>query len=252
MSGTVLSVINGNVRTITLNRPERLNAVNGELLVDLHAALAQGNADPATRVIILRGGGRAFCSGDDLKEFDDQTGNEEQVRAHVELFQQVTREILLGDKMVVGAIHGWAVGGALEWVINCDLTVFAEGTRCFFPEISLGVFVTGAVTTLLPKLLGPQRAKEMILFGERFDAQQALEMGIAWKVVPEDVLFDEAEAVARRIVELPEIAVRDLKRVINRAYHMDIEGAIALETDATVRGFLDPATAKRVAEFGNY
>ena len=251
MSGTVLSAINGNIRTITLNRPERLNAVNGELLTDLHEALAEGNADPATRVIILRGAGRAFCSGDDLKEFDDQTGDEERVRAHIGLFQEVTRDILLGDTMVVGAIHGWAVGGALEWVVNCDLTIFAEGTRCFFPEISLGVFVTGAVTTLLPKLVGPQRAKGIILFGERFDARQALEMGIAWKVVPDDALFDEAEATARRIVELPENAVRDLKRVINRAYHMDIEGAIALETDATVRGFLDPSTAERIAAFSN-
>ena len=111
--------------------------------------------------------------------------------------------------------------------------------------------MTGAVTTLLPKLIGPQRAKELILFGERFDARQALEMGIAWKVVSDDALFDEAETTARRIVGLPEGAVRDLKRVINRAYHMDVEGAMELETDATVRGFLDPSTAERVAGFGN-
>ena len=251
MTGTVLSAFDDGVRTITLSRPHRLNAVNGELLNDLRAALAEGNGDPVTRVIILRGEGRAFCSGDDLKEFDEQTGNEERVRVHIELFQDISREILLGDKMVIAAVHGWAVGGALEWVIDSDLVIFAEGTRCFFPEIPLGLFVTGAVTTLLPKLIGPQRAKELILFGERFDARQALEMGIAWKVVSDDALFDEAETTARRIVGLPEGAVRDLKRVINRAYHMDVEGAMELETDATVRGFLDPSTAERVAGFGN-
>ena len=115
----------------------------------------------------------------------------------------------------------------------------------------MGVFVIGAVTSLLPKMIDPQRAKELMLFGEPFDAHQALKVGIARKVVPEDTLFDEAEATARRIIELPEGAVRNLKRVLNRAYHMDVEGAMQLETDATVRGFLDPSTAERVARFGD-
>ena len=108
----------------------------------------------------------------------------------------------------------------------------------------MGVFVIGAVTSLLPKMIGPQRAKELMLFGEPFDAHQALKVGIARKVVPEDTLFDEAEATARRIIELPEGAVRNLKRVLNRAYHMDVEGAMQLETDATVRGFLDELLSK--------
>ena len=125
----------------------------------------------------------------------------------------------------------------------------AAGTRCFFPEISLGVFVTGALTTLLPKLVGLQKAKELILFGERFDAHQALEMGLAWKVVPETELFDRAGAVARRIADLPARAGSDLKKVINRACHMDAEHAMQLETEATVRGFLDPASSERVARF---
>ena len=250
MTETVLSAVDDGIRTITLNRPHRLNAVNAELLEDLLAALREGNADPATRVIVLRGEGRAFCSGDDLKEFAEQTDNEERVRAHIELFQDISREILLGDKMVIAAVHGWAVGGGLEWVIGCDLAILAEGTRCFFPEISLGVFVTGAVTTLLPKLIGPQRAKELILFGEHFEAGQALDMGIAWKVVAANELMAAALATARRIAALPEGAGGDLKRVLNRAYHMDVEGAMELESEATVRGFLDPSTAERVAGFG--
>jgi len=250
MTGTVLSAVDDGLRTITLNRPERLNAVNTEMQVELLAALAEGNADPATRAIILRGAGRAFCSGEDLKEFGGHTGDEEDVRAHIEMFQHISREILFGDKMVIAAVHGWAAGDALEWVIDCDLAIFAEGTRCFFPEVPLGVFVIGAVSALLPKMTGPQRAKELILFGEPFDARQALAMGIARQVVPADILFDEAQATARRIIELPGAAVGDLKRVLNRAYHMDVEGAMELETEATVRGFLDPSTAERAARFG--
>ena len=81
--------------------------------------------------------------------------------------------MVLGDKPVIGAIRGWAVGGGLEWVINCDFAIAAEGTRFFFPELSLGVFVTGGVTELLPRLVGLQRARELIMLGERFDAAQA-------------------------------------------------------------------------------
>lgn len=250
MGDTVLSSVENGIRHITLNRPERLNAVNEELLLDMRAALKEAEADDATRVIILSGAGRAFCSGDDLKDFDQQVTGEKAVRAYLELFQDVTREILHGEKMVIGAVHGWAVGGALEWVINLDFTIFGERTRCFFPEVSLGLFVTGAVTTLLTKQLGPQRTKELIMFGEKFDAHTALELGIAWKVVPDALVADAAMDLAKRIVALPEGSVRDLKRVVNRAYHLDADGAMALETDAAVRGFIDPESAERAAEFG--
>ena len=250
MGDTVLSSVQDGIRRITLNRPERLNAVNQELLLDMRTALKQAEADDATRVIILSGAGRAFCSGDDLKDFDQQVTGEEAARAYLELFQDVTREILRGEKMVIGAVHGWAVGGALEWVINLDFTIFGESTRCFFPEVSLGLFVTGAVTTLLTKQIGPQRTKELIMFGEKFDAPTAHELGIAWKVVPDALVADVAMDLAKRIAALPEGSVRDLKRVVNRAYHLDADGAMALETDATVRGFIDPESARRAAEFG--
>jgi enoyl-CoA hydratase/carnithine racemase len=249
MSGTVSSERRDGVRTVTLNRPERLNAINPELLADLKAALEEANADPDTGCILLRGAGRAFCSGDDLKEFDEQAGTEAETKRYVEEIQDITRAIVLGDRMVVGAVHGWAVGGGLEWMINCDLVLVGEGARFFFPEISWGLFVTGAVTALLPRLVGLQKAREMILLGERFDAAQAVEWGLALKALPEAELFDEAQALAARVAALPQGAVRDLKRTLNRAATLDAEGAMALETAATVRGFLDPETARRIAAF---
>ncbi|HEY6619656.1 MAG TPA: enoyl-CoA hydratase/isomerase family protein [Steroidobacteraceae bacterium] len=250
MTGTVLTEDPADgVRVITLNRPSRLNAITAELLEDLNRELQLANQDAAIRAIVLTGAGRAFCSGDDLKDFASQLGSEQKVRAYVERIQDVTRSMMLGDKPVVGAIHGWAVGGGLEWAINCDLTIAAEGSRFFFPEITWGLFVTGAATTLLPNMIGAQKTRELLYFGERFDAAQALQWGMFWKVVPQAQLLAEAIQVARRIADLPAQPVKDLKRILARGPSVSLEAAMAAETAATVRGFLDPESAKRVAMF---
>ena len=246
---TVLSDVTNGVCTLTLNRPQRLNAINADLIADLCRELAAAHADADVGAIVLRGAGRAFCAGDDLHEFPDQSLSEAVARGYLEALQEVTRRIVFGDKIVVGAVHGWAVGGGLEWAIDCDLLMMAEGTRCFFPEVRLGMIVTGGVTALLPRIVGLQRARGLILLGEQFDAAEARAMGLAWRVVAGDSLFDEAQAVAARIAALPARAVRDLKRVLNRACHAGVEVAIGLETEATVRAFVDPDTAARVAKF---
>ncbi len=251
MTGTVLTEdVAGGVRIVTLNRPHRLNAILPELLEDLIAALRAADADAAVRCVVLTGAGRAFCSGDDLKDFGAQVGDEPATRAYIERIQDVTRAMVLGDTPVVGAIRGWAVGGGLEWVINCDFAVVAEGTRFFFPEVSWGVFVTGGVTELLPRLVGLQRARELILLGERFDAAQAASWGLVHKVVSDTALMPEALALAQRIAALPAGPVRDLRRILAHRAGGGLEAAMAAETDATVRGFLDPETAKRIAAFG--
>ena len=155
----------------------------------------------------------------------------------------------MGRKVVVGAIHGWAVGGGFEWAIDCDLPIWGHGARAFFPELKWGMFVTGGVTAILPGIVGPARTKKMILLGQRYGAAQLLEMGVAWRVVPDEELFAEAEAVAIRIAALPAPAVADFKRIIDRAPYMDVESAMALETEATVRGIMDPETSARIKEF---
>jgi len=250
MTGTVLTEDAGDgVRVVTLNRPDRLNAIVPALLDELVAALRAADRDPAIRAVVLTGAGRAFCSGDDLKEFGEQSSDEKTTRAYIERIQDVTRAIVLGDTPVVGAIRGWAVGGGLEWTINCDFAIAAEGTRFFFPEISWGVFVTGGVSELLPRLVGLARARELIMLGERFDAAQAREWGLIWKVVPDGDLLPTALALARRIAALPPGPVRDLRRILARRDGGGLDAAMAAETDATVRGFLDPETATRIARF---
>ncbi len=250
MTGTVLSENLGDgVRRVSLNRPQRLNAIVPALLDDLVEAITAADRDPDIRAIVLTGEGRAFCSGDDLKEFETQATGEAETTAYVERIQDVTRAMLLGDTPIVGAIRGWAVGGGLEWVINCDFALAAEGTRFFFPEVSWGLFVTGGVTELLPRLVGLQRAREMILFGEKFDAREAKEWGLVKEVVPDAALMPQAVALAKRIAALPPGPVRDLRRIFARRDGGGLAAAMAAETAATVRGFLDPETARRVAQF---
>lgn len=250
MFDTVLSEMTGEgVRTITLNRPDSLNAMNSQLIADVAEAFEQAMADEGTRSIIFTGAGRAFCAGDDLQEHS-HPASEAEAHELVEAIQRCTRAIVLGAKPVVGAINGWAVGGGLEWAINCDFPIWAKSARGFFPEVSWGLFVTGGVTALLPALAGLSKAREMLFLGERYDAEELLRFGVAWRVVDDDLLMDEAAAVASKLARLPQQAVADMKRTLARVTVGDLETAIELETDATVRGFLDEATTQRIAEFG--
>ena len=246
---TVLSAISDNgVRTISLNRPDSLNAMNRQLIDDVARAFNDANADRATRVIIFTGVGRAFCAGDDRREHIHPE-NEAEARDLVNAIQRATQAIVFGGKPVVGAINGWAVGGGFEWAINCDFPIWAQSAKGFFPEISLNLFVTGAVTSLLPALVGLNKAREMLFLGDRYEAADLKEIGLAWRVVSDDRLMDEACSVADRLSELPPLAVRAMKRVLNQSASSDLNRALQLETEATIAGFLDPETTERLKNF---
>ncbi|GJL82421.1 MAG: enoyl-CoA hydratase [marine bacterium B5-7] len=246
---TVLSTLSDNgVRTLALNRPESLNAMNRQLIDDVAVAFNDANADQDTRAILFTGMGRAFCAGDDRREHVHPR-SENEARDLVDAIQRVTRAIVFGPKPVVGAINGWAVGGGFEWAINCDFPVWAESAKGFFPEVSLNLFVTGAVTSLLPAMVGLNTAREMLFLGNRYSAAELQRMGVAWRVVADDRLLSEATEVALKLSNLPPLAVRAMKRVLNAAAANDINTALALETDATVAGFLDPETTERLKNF---
>ncbi|MEM7292550.1 MAG: enoyl-CoA hydratase/isomerase family protein [Pseudomonadota bacterium] len=231
----VISLLdNYGVCTIALNRPQVLNAMNRELIDGVATAFNEANADPETRAILFTGRGRAFCAGDDRKE-SSRRFSESEARELVDAIQDASRAILYGDKPVVGAINGWAVGGGFEWAINCDFALWAQSATGFFPEVSLNLFVTGAVTTLLPEMVGITRAREMLMLGERYSAQQLFEMGAAWRVVPDDQLLDAAHKVARQLAESPSHPLREMKRILNKSAINNIESALSRETEVTVR-----------------
>jgi enoyl-CoA hydratase/carnithine racemase len=251
MNDLVLTQVRDGVATLTLNRPERLNAINDALVQALRRALAAALADAEARVIVLTGAGRAFCSGDDLEDFPAQSRTADIARRYLEDLQDVTCLMVMGEKMVVGAVHGWAVGGGLEWAIDCDLLLLAEGTRLCFPEVKWGMIPTGGITQILPRKIGLSRAQPLILFGEVVQAKAALDMGLAWRIVPAAQLLAEAESVARQIAAMPRHAVSQLKRTLARSAYLPLEDVMAMEVDAVTAAFLDPATATRVADFRN-
>ena len=236
------------VRTISLNRPSAMNAMNRLLIDEVSVAFDDANRDQDTRAIIFTGEGRAFCAGDDRHEHVHPE-TEEEARAVVDAIQRATVSIVMGAKPVVGAINGWAVGGGFEWAINCDFPIWAESAKAFFPEVSLNLFVTGAVTSILPSIVGPVKAREMLFLGNRYSATELREIGVAWKVVPDDELSREAEVVASQLAALPTLSTRAMKRVLNQAIAGGLQQALNLETEATVAGFLDPETTRLLKDF---
>ncbi|MBZ0215869.1 MAG: enoyl-CoA hydratase/isomerase family protein [Fimbriimonadaceae bacterium] len=239
--------VEAGIGTVRLNRPERLNAINPDLLRDLEGALRVALKDPKVEVILLCGAGRAFCAGNDLKDFADQEDTAAAARRIVGQYQTITKLIMTGDKIVVGAIHGWAVGGGLEWALNCDMAIVGKGTRFFFPETQLGLFVTGGVTSILPNLVGLQKAKELILLGAQFDAATAYDMGMISRVVPDEDVLEVARSTAMEIAALPALARRNVKSVLNKAFQLPLDEALGLETEAAVAATLDPEAKKRTA-----
>lgn len=236
------------VRKISLNRPDVLNAMNPALIEDLARGFEDANRDSESRALILTGMGRAFCAGDDRKAHRHPE-NESEARQLTLAIQRVTKAITLGEKPVVGAINGWAVGGGFEWAINCDFPIWASSAKGFFPEVSLNLFVTGGVTSLLPALVGLNKAREMLFFGERYGAKELYDMGVAWRVVEDDHLQTEALSVAKRLANLPPLSVRAMKRVLNQSAFLDVNRAMDWETEATIAGFMDPETTKLLQDF---
>ncbi len=245
---TVEYEVSDQIATIRLNRPECLNAMNRQLVDDVASAFHQANADQRARVILFCGAGRAFCAGDDRRAHQHFT-DEASAREFVDAIQQATREILFGEKIVVGAIQGWAVGGGFEWALNCDFSLWGSTAKAFFPEVSLNLLVTGGITSLLPAIVGLGKAREMLLLAEHHEAAALQDLGIAWRVVDDDSLLAEARALAARLAALPPHSSRAIKRVLNQVATISIESALQLETDATVAGFLDPETTRLLQDF---
>jgi enoyl-CoA hydratase/carnithine racemase len=239
----------GAIAIVTLNRPERLNAIGGTLLDDLHQALIGAESDEAVGVILLTGAGRAFCAGDDLKEFDLQTEHNEAIERHITGIQQITKDLMFSHKVVVGAAHGFAVGGGFEWLLNCDLTVAADDLVAFLPEMEWGQFVTGGLTHLLPLAVGYQRAMELMVLGERQSAARLCELGLVNWVVPREEMMPRALDVAERVAKKSRFSVGRLKRVINSELSSALKNALNLEEGTTIQTFQRAEAKERVKMF---
>ncbi|MEV6907025.1 enoyl-CoA hydratase/isomerase family protein [Amycolatopsis sp. NPDC051071] len=221
---TVDYALDDGIAVIWLNRPERLNAVVTELVDDLLEALdAAAHSD--ARVIVLAGRGRAFCAGHDLKEPTPEGDS----RPRLDRLQDVTRRLRGLRQPVIAAVHGYAIGAGAEFAMGCDLILAADNAVFAFPEVSLGLSVTGAASRLLPLLVGPLKAKELLLLGERVSGEKARELGLVNAVVPADDLMDTALGWATRIAAHPAAAATMAKRALDSGIDSSLDAALELE-----------------------
>jgi 2-(1,2-epoxy-1,2-dihydrophenyl)acetyl-CoA isomerase len=209
------------ILTLTLNRPDKLNAIDNELATDLLRALDAAGTNEDVRAIRLRGNGRAFCAGRDVSAAPTEND--------LVLVQAVAKAIVRNPRPVVAEVHGWTVGAGLEWMLNADIVVAAENARFKFPEASLGVFVTGGLTATLPAMAGLARAKALTLLGEEFNTGQAVEWGLVWKVVANEEVQDASSRMAATLAKLTPIVAAQYKRVFNLIGLQAFDQAIAEE-----------------------
>jgi 2-(1,2-epoxy-1,2-dihydrophenyl)acetyl-CoA isomerase len=220
------------VLTLTLNRPDKLNAIDNDLAATLLDALNAAALDPQVRVVRLQGQGRAFCAGRDVSAAPTDRD--------LELVQAVSQALVNLPQPVVAAVHGWTLGAGLEWMMNADLVFAADTTRFKLPEASLGVFVTGGLTAILPATAGLARAKALMLLGDEFNAQQAVAWGLIHATVPQAELASASWAACARLAALqPEVATQ-FKRVLNQVGLPGFQAAVQAESAA--QGVLAPVT----------
>ena len=235
----------GHIATVMLNRPERMNAISTQMTGDLHDALFEVNNDPDVRVVIFYGEGRAFCAGDDLKEFDMQTASDQATVKHIDGIQQITRDLMFSNKFYIGAIHGYAVGGGFEWMLNCDLIVASEDLVAFNPEFDWGQFPTGGVTHLMPQAIGYQKAMQVMVLGERLSAKDLDDLGLVNWVTTKDEMLTKAREVAETVASKSPFSVSSLKRLMTRGISADLSRALELEGEITIAAFkTDEAKAR--------
>ncbi|MCC7411926.1 MAG: enoyl-CoA hydratase/isomerase family protein [Gammaproteobacteria bacterium] len=222
------------VACLRLDRPAKLNAIDGAMIDAVHAALDRAEADAGVRAIVLAGNGRAFSAGFDLEAAADGS-DPARLRADLQRDFELTMRFWDSPRPTVAAVHGFCLGGALEIACACDVTIAAADCRFGAPEVRFG---SGIVTLILPWLIGVKQAKELLLVGDdRVSAERALALGLVNRVVPAADLEAEAMAVARAIAANDAHAVRLTKLAINRSCEiMGMRAALAqaLELDVII------------------
>jgi enoyl-CoA hydratase/carnithine racemase len=217
----------GPVALVTLDRPQHLNAYTMAMRDDLYEVLGAADEDPEVRVLVLRGRGRAFCTGGDVREFGRAPSAV--VAREVRWRRDVWGRLLALRAATVAAVHGYAVGGGMEMALLCDLCLAASDARFALPETGLGMIPGVGGTQTLPRRVGVARALDVVLTGRWLTARQALGLGIACAVVPRARLHARAMAIARRLSRLDPNLVSALRRCVRAAHDLGLREGIDLE-----------------------
>jgi len=223
------------VATITMNRPEAMNALNDKVLRELKAAIAQVRDDPAVRAVIITGEGPAFVAGADIRTM---LGAElDEIRRFTLFGQGVLNDIERLEKPVIAAINGFALGGGLELALACDIRLASTEARMGFPEVGLGIFPGLGGTQRTPRLIGKGLACELIFTGDHVGAEEAARMGLVNRVLPPQQLMAEARRLAKRIARQGPFAVGKAKTAINQALQTGLDDGLAFELEGVLATF---------------
>ena len=247
---SLLYEVNGAIARITVNRPDKLNALNAGVIAELDGALGEIERDPAIRGVVLTGAGpKAFVAGADIAEIAAQGPVDGKARALEG--QRVFRRLERCGRPVIAAVNGFALGGGCELAMACHLRVAAENARFGQPEVKLGIGPGYGGTVRLPRLVGRGRALELLLTGAMIDAQEALRIGLVNRVVPRAELLPNATATARTLARKPQEALRRTKALLRgdpSALHAGMAEELEIfdrllaspETQAIMAGVLKP------------
>ena len=233
------------IQHIRINRPEKKNALTAAMYAAFAEAILAADRDPGVRVMLIGGAGDAFTAGNDLQDFlahAPQGGGPRPVLDFLQVFSHAT-------KPIVAAVHGVAVGVGTTMLAHCDLVYAAEGTKFSMPFVNLGLCPENASSFLLPAILGYQRAAELLMCGEPFDAAKAREFGLVNAVVPPAELAAAAVAAAQKLASKPPASLRLTKRLLRRAWMPEIEAALAEESRAFAERLSSPEAKEAFTAF---
>ena len=230
MTDLLLMEVADNIATLTMNRPDKLNAFTGEMLLGMVAALDECDARGDVRAVILTGAGRGFSSGGDIGGM----GAEHDSRPHVtktriwEEIQAFPKRAARFEKPLIAAVNGAAIGGGMDLALACDIRVAGESARFAETYAKIGLLPGGGGAYFLPRLVGKARALELLWTADFLDAAAALEIGLVNHVFPDDQLMAEATKLASRIAAMPPLSVRLIKRTVNQSLESDMATAFDL------------------------
>lgn len=227
---TILYDMRDGIAEIRFNRPHRLNAVTRQLYDELNAALSQAAIDEEARVVLLTGEGRAFCVGADLKEHKAGRSAFDR-RQYLQGEQTACKRLLQLEKPVVAAVNGYALGAGAEMAIAADFLVMAASAQIGLPEISIGNFLGGGVTWLLPRLVGLAKARELVFLGERIQGEEAVRIGLASRVFADEGFLDAARAFARKLAGKAPFSMRLAKEQLNMSAERTLDAALIAELE---------------------
>jgi enoyl-CoA hydratase/carnithine racemase len=235
----------GAVMQIAINRPEKKNALTGDMYTALADAVEQAEADPAVRVLLLYGKGDAFTAGNDVQDFMQKPWKGQECPPAVRFIHAVAH----ATKPIVAAVHGLVVGVGTTILLHCDLVYAAEQARFMMPFVDLGIVPEAASTVLLPALIGRQRASELLLLGSPLTAQRAYEIGLVNAVLPPDQLMPSAVAVSQALAAKPAAALRATKDLIKRASKAEVDRALREEVEIISERLESPETREALSAF---